>query len=93
MRSRPVCSQSSAGVSTGISISWPPIAFISSRTICTMRSWTRQPAGIHDHSPVPTWRISPARTISLCDTASASAGGSRSVGRKYSDSRVMAAEA
>jgi hypothetical protein len=35
MRIRPVCSQSSAGVSTGQSISWPPIAFISSRMIWT----------------------------------------------------------
>jgi hypothetical protein len=65
-----------------MSSSCPPIAFISSRTICTTRWWTRQPAGSHDHSPAPTWRISPARTISLCETASASAGGSRSVGRK-----------
>ena len=72
-----------------MSSSWPPIAFISSRTICTTRSCTRQPAGSHDHNPAPTCRISPARTISLWETASASAGGSRSVGRKYSESRVM----
>ena len=37
--------QSSAGLSTGISISWPPIASISSRTICTAFWCTRQPAG------------------------------------------------
>ena len=34
------------------------------------------------HSPAPSWRISPARTISLCESASASAGSSRRVGRK-----------
>ena len=33
---RPVVSQSSAGVSTGISISWAPIASISSRMICSI---------------------------------------------------------
>ena len=33
--------------------------------------------------PAPSWRISPARTISLCDFASASAGGSFSVGSRY----------
>ena len=32
--------------------------------------------------PAPSWRTSPARTISTCDSASASAGGSFSVGRK-----------
>ncbi len=79
---RPLLRHGSAGCSTGISISCPPIAFISSRTISTIRWWTRHPAGSHDHSPEPTWRISPARTISLCEIASASAGGSRSVGRK-----------
>ena len=31
---RPVLSHSSAGAITGINISWPPIASISSRTIC-----------------------------------------------------------
>ena len=73
-----------------MSISWPPIASISSRTICTAFWCTRQPAGIHDHRPEPTWRMSPARTMSLCESASASAGGWRSVGRKYSDRRVTA---
>ena len=67
---------------TGMSISWPPIASISSRTIWAAFSWTIQPAGSHDHRPAPTCRISPARTMSLCETASASAGASRSVGRK-----------
>ena len=43
----------SAGCSTGISISWPPIASISSRTIWTTRWCTRQPAGSHVHSPAP----------------------------------------
>jgi hypothetical protein len=31
---------------TGISISWQPMPFISSRTICAAFSWTRQPAGM-----------------------------------------------
>src|SRR5215212_11334208 len=68
-----------------MSISWPPIASISSRTTCSALRCTRHPAGSHDHRPLPTWRMSPARTMSLCDVASASAGGSRSVGRKRSD--------
>ena len=45
-------------------------------------------AGSHDHSPAPTWRIRPARTISLCEIASASAGGWRSVGRKSCETRI-----
>ena len=53
---RPVASQSSAGVSTGISISWPPIASISSRTICSTFRWTRQPSGISVHTPAETCR-------------------------------------
>ena len=64
-----------------MSISWPPIASISSRTICTTFWCTRQPAGSQVHSPAPSWRTSPARTMSLWESASASAGGSRSVGR------------
>ena len=39
--------------------------------------------GHPDHRPVPTWRTSPARTSSLCDSASASAGGCFSVGSRY----------
>src|SRR5438128_562442 len=39
--------------------------------------------------PAPIWRIRPARTISLCEIASASAGGCFSVGRRYSDRRVI----
>src|SRR5918998_3918207 len=74
---------------TGISSSWPPAEFISSRMICTTFSCTRQPAGRNDHKPAPSWRTSPARTISLCDSASASAGACCSVGRKYVDRRVM----
>ena len=73
---------SSAGWITGISISWPPIASISSRTIALIRWCTRQPAGSQLHSPEPTWRTSPARTISRCESASASAGASFSVGSR-----------
>ena len=54
---RPVASQSSAGVSTGISISWAPMASISSRMIWTTFSWTRQPSGRNVHTPVLTWRM------------------------------------
>ena len=54
---RPVASQSSAGVSTGISISWPPIASISSRMTCSILRWTRQPSGMYVHSPAETWRM------------------------------------
>ena len=35
----------SAGWTTGISISWPPIRSCSSRTICSTRSLTRLPSG------------------------------------------------
>ena len=73
--------------------SWPPMAFISSRTICTAFWCTRQPAGIQLQRPAPTWRIMPARTSSLCESASASAGACFSVGRTYSESRVMCGRA
>src|SRR3984893_14756455 len=53
------------------------------------RCCTRQPAGSHVHIPAPICRISPARTINLCEIASASAGGSFSVGSRYSDRRVI----
>src|SRR5207253_4839959 len=78
----------SAGCITGMSISWPPIASISSRTICSTLRWTRHPAGRNVHRPEASWRIMPARTSSLCDSASASAGGSFTVGRKYELRRV-----
>ena len=84
---RPVFSQSSAGVSTGISISWPPIASISSRMTWTTFSWTRQPSGMKVQMPGDTWRMKPPRTSSLWLAASASAGSSRSVGRKSFDAR------
>ncbi len=87
--SRPVASQSSAGVSTGISISWPPIASISSRMIWTIFSWTRQPSGMYVQSPAETWRMKPPRTSSLWLTASASAGASRRVGRKSCEARAI----
>ncbi len=54
---RPDCSQSSAGVSTGMNISCAPIAFISSRTICAAFSCTRQPSGRNVQMPAATWRM------------------------------------
>src|SRR5690349_11928139 len=75
-----------------MSISCAPIASSSSRTTCSTFWCTRQPAGIHDHRPVPTCRTSPARTSSLCDSASASAGGCFSVGSRYWLSRVIGAK-
>src|SRR5579885_538962 len=86
---RPVASQSSTGVSTGISISWPPIASISSRMICSILRCTRQPSGSHVHRPALTCRMKPPRTSSLCETASASAGGSRRVGRNSFEARAI----
>ena len=62
---RPVASQSSAGVSTGISISCAPIASISSRMICSTLRWTRQPSGRNVQRPAVTWRMKPPRTSSL----------------------------
>ena len=50
---RPVRSHSSRGWSTGISISRAPIASISSRSICSTRRWTLQPAGRKVHIPAP----------------------------------------
>src|SRR5207247_148323 len=79
LEARPVASQSSTGVGTGISISWPPIAFISSRMICSIFRWTRQPRGRNVQTPALTWRMNPPRTSSLWLTASASAGSSRRV--------------
>ena len=74
MKSRFVAFQSSTGVRTGISISWQPIASISSRMICSIFRCTRQPSGRNVQMPAPTWRMKPPRTSSLCETASASAG-------------------
>ena len=42
---RPLSCQISAGCSTGMSISWQPMASISSRMICSIFCMTRQPAG------------------------------------------------
>ena len=56
MPMRPVVSHSSAGVSTGMSISCAPIASISSRMICSTLRWTRQPSGMNVHTPALTWR-------------------------------------
>src|SRR5205814_844324 len=39
--------------------------------------------------PAASWRTSPARSISLCDSASASAGSSRSVGTSDFASRML----
>ena len=86
---RPVVSQSSAGVSVGARISWPPIASISSRMICSIRMCTRQPSGSIAQRPAPIWRMKPPRTSSWCDAASASAGGSRRVGRKSCEARAI----
>src|SRR3954452_19166607 len=72
-----------------MSISWQPIRSISSRTICTAFWCTRQPAGSHDHRPAPTCRARPARTMSLCESASASAGACFSVGRTSWDWRLI----
>ena len=58
-----------------MSISWPPIASISSRMICSTFWCTRQPSGRNVQTPALTWRMYPPRTSSLCETASASAGG------------------
>ena len=72
-----------------MSISCPPIASISSRMICSILRWTRQPSGMNVHRPVLTWRMKPPRTSSLWLTASASAGSSRSVGRKSCEARAI----
>ena len=42
---RPDCCQISAGLMTGMSISWQPMAFISSRITAAIFCITRQPAG------------------------------------------------
>ena len=42
---RPLSCQISAGCMTGMSISWQPMASISSRMICSIFCMTRQPAG------------------------------------------------
>ncbi len=74
----------------GISISWPPIASISSRMICSILRWTRQPSGRYVQIPaLETWRMKPPRTSSLCDSASASEGASRSVGRNSCEARAI----
>src|SRR5437667_1487948 len=86
---RPLASQSSAGVSTGASISWAPIASISSRMIWTIRWCTRQPSGRKVQTPAESWRMKPPRTSSLWLAASASAGSSRRVGRKSCEARTI----
>jgi hypothetical protein len=49
---------------------------------CSTLRCERQPAGRNVHIPAPSRRIRPARTINLCEIASASDGSSFSVGRK-----------
>ena len=86
---RPDVIQSSAGVSTGAYISCAPIASISSRTICSTLRCTRQPSGRNVQRPALSWRMKPPRTSSLCESASASAGASRRVGRKSWEARAI----
>src|SRR5215216_5491404 len=76
---------------TGMNISWPPIAFISSRTICTAFSCTRQPRGRNVQRPAETWRMKPPRTSRRWLTASASPGSSRRVGMKSSEALICLA--
>src|SRR5215212_3483102 len=75
-----------------MSIAPAPIASSSSRMICSTFRCALQPAGRNVHNPALTCLPSPARTVSRCDTASASAGASLTVGRKYLESRVTAGE-
>src|SRR5581483_1205240 len=86
---RPVASHSSIGVSTGANHSCAPIASSSSRMICSTLRCTRQPSGVKVQRPADNWRMKPARTSSLWLTASASAGASRSVGRKSCEARAI----
>src|SRR5215212_9246 len=75
-----------------MSIAPAPIASSASRMICSTFRCALQPAGRNVHNPAATCLASPARTVSRCDTASASAGASLTVGRKYLESRVTAGE-
>ncbi len=56
---RPDCFQISAGWITGIVISCPPIAFISSRMIVLTLSITRWPSGSQTNTPAASWRTRP----------------------------------
>ncbi len=75
---------------TGMSISWQPRAVHlladDLDDVLVDPPAGRQPAPQAD----PTCRTSPARTISLCDSASASAGGWRSVGSSSWERRAIA---
>ena len=53
---RPEVRQTSAGWTTGIDISWPPIRSCSSRMTCSTRWLTRKPSGRREYSPAPSWR-------------------------------------
>src|SRR5215210_1519362 len=68
------------------------MASSSSRMICSTLRCALQPAGRKVHNPALTCLPRPARTVRRCDTASASAGASFTVGRKYLESRVTAGE-
>src|SRR2546421_9277155 len=57
--------------------------------IRSMRRCTRHPSGVKLQTPAATWRTNPPRTSSLCETASASAGSSRSVGKNSFDARAI----
>jgi hypothetical protein len=65
----PVCCQTSAGFSTGMATSCPPMAFISSRMMRLIFSMTRMPSGRYMQARRRSGGRA-ARTISLCETTS-----------------------
>src|SRR3989344_787453 len=70
----PVWFQISLGCNSGISISWHPMAFISSRIIWVILDTTRHPNGKSVHDPAINWSTNPARTSNLWLTVTASLG-------------------
>ena len=58
------------------------LSLIVSRTIASALRTVRRPAGSQVQIPAPSWRINPARTMSRCEIASASAGASLRVGSR-----------
>src|ERR671925_1688014 len=71
-----------------MNISWPPIAFISSRMIWSTFRCTRHPSGRYDQRPAAVCRMKPPRTSRRWLAASASPGSSRSVGMKSWEARM-----